>query len=253
MPISLPKIPNSRSFRGLRAVDDFTLSIGRGEIVGIIGPNGSGKTTLLNLLTGIYPPDDGDIRICGASVVGWNCHDIAGLGLARSFQTPRTFDSLDTLQNCIVALQAIDHRPTLKNAVAQFRTPFSRWIAEATAVLKDVWHEEIPRVPAMALAYGSKRMLELARCMAARPQILILDEPTSGLSEEEALRLGRTLARLGKERGITMLVVDHKFSFLNEFCSRIVAMSAGRCIADGACDEVISHPAVIDAYFGVDD
>jgi branched-chain amino acid transport system ATP-binding protein len=239
-----------RLFGKLRAVDGVSFDVADGQIVGLIGPNGSGKTTLLNLASGLYEPSFGRILLMGQRVRNGKPHEIVRHGVARSFQNPRLFRSLDTVQHTVVALRDVTAEFDLRTAFGLFNAPWTRWTGEALSLLKEVFGSDVLSAKASTLPYGKRRLLELVRCLATKPKLLLLDEPTSGLNDEETEGLSALLLHLVREHSLTALIVDHKFSFLRGLCDSVVVMDHGRRIAKGTPEEIARDSNVNAIYFG---
>jgi ABC-type branched-subunit amino acid transport system ATPase component len=226
----------TKHFDGIRALSGVSLSVGPGEIVGLIGPNGSGKTTLLNIATGIYRPTAGRVRVGLRDITGWPPHRIARLGIARTFQSIRLFADLTVFENVLVAAstnpRAVDPR------------------TRARSVLDELQLAEVSGVRAGALAHGHQRRLELARALALDPAFLLLDEPAAGLNEEESEILLGQIRRVRDERGCGVLVVDHDMRLIMRLCDRIHVLDAGRTLFEGTPAQVRSSSAVREAYLG---
>ncbi|MGJ5093288.1 ABC transporter permease subunit [Bradyrhizobium oligotrophicum] len=228
-----------KSFGGLRAVDKVSLDVRAGEILGVIGPNGSGKTTLLNMLSGALVPSDGTIRFDGTVINGMAAHRIARLGLARTFQLVRVMPDLTVAENVAAA--------------ALFRTRQTGAAAESIhELLALVGLDGMAEMPAGDLTYIDQKRLELARALALHPRVVLLDEWLAGLNPTE-LETGIGLIASLRDRGITIVMVEHVMDAIRALCDRCVVMSAGVVIARGTPDEVLADPAVITAYLGEPD
>ncbi|MGJ4935576.1 branched-chain amino acid ABC transporter ATP-binding protein/permease [Bradyrhizobium sp. HKCCYLRH3083] len=228
-----------KSFGGLRAVDKVSLDVRAGEILGVIGPNGSGKTTLLNMLSGALVPSDGTIRFDGTVINGMAAHRIARLGLARTFQLVRVMPNLTVAENVAAA--------------ALFRTRQTGAAAESIhELLALVGLDGMAEMPAGDLTYIDQKRLELARALALHPRVVLLDEWLAGLNPTE-LETGIGLIASLRDRGITIVMVEHVMDAIRALCDRCVVMSAGVVIARGTPDEVLADPAVITAYLGEPD
>lgn len=241
-----------RSFGHLLAVDGVSFDVSAGEVVGIVGPNGSGKTTLLNVISGIYRPTAGQVFFRGERIDHLRRYARARLGLSRTFQNLRVFPSLDAAQHCVVAHTAVRLHQSWFASPQLFRRPWKPTAVKAAKALAEVFAGKMPDGPVRVLPYGQRRRIELARCLAGRPSMLLLDEMTSGLNDFETAELKDALARILAERALTALVVDHKFDFVRALCSRVIVMERGRVIADGSADEVARDGKVIEAYFGLE-
>jgi branched-chain amino acid transport system ATP-binding protein len=226
----------SRSFGGLRAVDDLSFHIGEGEIVGLLGPNGSGKTTALHLISGALRPDRGSIRFQGRELAGAPPHRRARAGIARTFQLVRVFQTMTVRENVQAGLMfgRGDHR------------------ADPTPLLARVGLAAHAGRPAQALTYIDQKRLELARALALEPKLLLLDEWLAGLNPSElgeAVALIRTL----RGTGVTVLMVEHVMDAIRSLCDRCVVMNSGTRIAEGTPQQVLADRRVIQAYLGDDD
>lgn len=224
-------------FGGLRALEDVTLSVGAGEIIGLIGPNGAGKTTLINAVSGAVRAR-GAVRFGGQPILGLPPHRVARLGLARSFQIVQPFPELTALDNVAAGALFGGASPTL--AAARER---------AAAVLERVGLGASAGLPAAALTLAGRKRLELAKGLAARPKLLLLDEVNAGLNGTEvegALDLIRSIAA----EGVTILLVEHLMRVVSGLCGRIAVLHHGRLIADGPPAAVLADPAVVEAYLG---
>ena len=239
-----------RHFGGVNAVDGITLSAHSGEVIGVMGPNGSGKSTLFNLITGIYSPSSGKITLDGVDVTGYPPHVMARHGVARTFQNPRVFGRLTALQHAVVGQVDESADVSVRGLIRHLGRPWTRASDHANRVLERVFRGPAPEGVAAAQPYGTKRLLEVARCLAASPRLLLLDEPTAGLNDAEGERLRDVLSTVAREDGLTMLIIAHNVEFLARLCSRIVVINRGKCISDGKPDNVRNDRVVFEAYFG---
>lgn len=231
----------SKAFGGLRAVDGFSASVGRGEVVGLVGPNGSGKTTALNLITGNLPADDGIIRFDGRRIEAAPAHRITRAGIARTFQLVRVMPSMTIAEN--VAVGAIFGAAPCRPAEA---------MARAVPLLARVGLGARAGEPAASLTYIDQKRLELARALAGQPSLLLLDEWLAGLNPTE-LTEGIALIRAIAGDGISIIMVEHVMDAIRALCGRCIVMNAGRKIAEGTPAEALAEPAVVKAYLGDDD
>ena len=245
----------TKGFGGLRALGGVDLHVDQGEIVSVIGPNGAGKTTLFNTISGMYPPDAGQIMFEGSDVAGLNPDQITRRGIARTFQNVRLFANMSVLENVMVA----QHCRTSKGVwPALFQTPgFRKEEAEilerATETLTffgtrltGYRHDQ----PAFMLSYANRRRLEIARAMATRPKLLLLDEPTAGMNPRETMELTGLIGKLRIEKGFTVVVIEHDMRVVRDVSDRVVVLDHGVKIAEGTYAEVSSNEDVIVAYLG---
>jgi branched-chain amino acid transport system ATP-binding protein len=228
----------SKHFGGLHALRDVSLAIAPGEVVGILGPNGAGKTTLYNLLTGFIPSDSGSILFNGRELRGMAPYRIAGLGISRTFQLCRPFVGMTVFENVIVG--GLGARSADRAGLD----------ARALALLKQVGLAEKARLPVETLSYGDQRRLEIARALAASPALLLLDEPFAGLGSGEIADLSALIRSVHAEQGLTVMLIEHKLHEFMRLVGRVIALDFGEIIAEGSPDEIVRHPAVIEAYIG---
>jgi ABC-type branched-subunit amino acid transport system ATPase component len=246
-----------KRFGGLNAVADLAFHVDEGEIVSIIGPNGAGKTTMFNLITGLYEPDEGRILFSGQDVGGLKPNQITKLGIARTFQTVHLFPNMTVLENAMVG-QHCRSRAGIFGAVLKPILPaVSREEVRIRERAKDALSFFGTRLvgyrfdqPASVLSYANRRRLEIARAMATEPKLLLLDEPTAGMNPRETEELTHLIARLGRERGLTIAVIEHDMRVVKGVSNRVIALDYGRKIAEGTYEEVAHNEHVIEAYLG---
>jgi branched-chain amino acid transport system ATP-binding protein len=241
----------TRRFGGLVAVDAVDISVPEGEIRGLIGPNGAGKTTLLNLIGGQVRPSSGRVRLDGAEIGGLQPDRRTALGIRRTFQNLKLFRDMTVLQNVMVGLHTKTRAEVLR---AILRSPGQRreeaWMAdEARRVLAVVGLSEYADLAAASLAYGHRRLLEIARAIVAKPRLLLLDEPAAGLNRTEAAELVRLIRRINDD-GVTIILVEHHMDVVMSACGSITVLNYGRLLAEGSPQAIRDDPGVIEAYLG---
>jgi ABC-type branched-subunit amino acid transport system ATPase component len=242
-----------KNFGGVRAVSDISLEVRSGSIFAIIGPNGAGKSTLLNLISGVYQPDSGSLSLKGHNLSGMRSHQRVRLGLARTFQKIRLFKQLSVLDNVIAGFH-VHHRIPAWQYVFHgdaFACDQRQCREDALRLLEFVGMSARLHVIAGALSYGEQRMLELARALATKPELLLIDEPAAGLNAAEVEVLLNRIRTL-RSRGTTVIIVEHNMDLVMNVADRIMVMDYGRHLFDGTPAEVQKNPAVIAAYLGGD-
>lgn len=244
----------SIAFGGLRAVDDFNLEIEKGELYGLIGPNGAGKTTVFNLLTGVYKPNEGIIRLDGEDITRKNTIEINHAGIARTFQNIRLFSQMSVIDNVKVGLTERFSYSAIEGVlhVGRYRSMEKAMDEEALKLLKVFDLDGERDTLASNLPYGKQRKLEIARAMATSPKLLLLDEPAAGMNPNETAELMDTIALVRKEFGMTILLIEHDMRLVSGICEKLTVLNFGRVLKQGETKEVLSDPEVIAAYLGQD-
>jgi branched-chain amino acid transport system ATP-binding protein len=242
----------SHDFGGLRAVRDYNLEIGSGQILGLIGPNGAGKTTIFNLITGIYKPSEGEIFLDGRKIDGLPPHRIASLGVSRTFQNLLLWRHMTVLEHVKMARYS-KIRYGLFGAF--FGTPGrNREEAEieekAIHLLDRMGIRHLAGQVVLNLPYGAQRRVEMARALATEPGLLLLDEPTAGMNPEELVQIMEIIRRVHDEFGLSILLIEHRMKVVMELCETVQTLDFGAVIAEGTPGEIQNNPRVIDAYLG---
>jgi branched-chain amino acid transport system ATP-binding protein len=242
----------THDFGGLRAVDDFDLTMEAGNLVGLIGPNGAGKTTVFNLITGVYRPTQGHIQFNGTNLIGMKSHRIAELGIARTFQTIRLYGDLTALQNVALGSQfrvKYGFVPTILRLPA-FYTEEQEIRNKALELLKLFRLDNRATTLARNLPYGEQRRLEICRALASNPTLLLLDEPAAGMNPQEVEALMELIKWVHQQFKLTTILIEHQMRVVMGICPHIVAMDFGAIIARGTPTEIQNNPLVIEAYLG---
>lgn len=240
------------SFGGLRAVDELSMKIEEGGLVGLIGPNGAGKTTVFNMLTGVYRPTDGGIRLDGQNLIGKKPHDICKMGVARTFQNIRLFSNLSVLDNVKTGLHN-EVTYTLAESLlhlGSYRKKERQMDARAMELLDVFDLGGVADYKAANLPYGKQRKLEIARALATDPKLLLLDEPAAGMNPNETEELMETIELVRKKFGVTVLLIEHDMKLVSGICEYLYVLNFGRLLAEGTPSEVLKNPEVVTAYLG---
>jgi ABC-type branched-subunit amino acid transport system ATPase component len=244
-----------KQFGGLSALSDLSFEVEEGEVVSIIGPNGAGKSTLFNVITSLYEPEGGEIVFDGDPLVGLKPNQITRLGIARTFQTVHLFPSMTILENAMVGqhcraktglVGAILRLPRNRAEERRIRERAQDALGFFGTRLSGYRQEQ----PAMVLSYANRRRLEIARALATEPRLLLLDEPTAGMNPRETAELTEQITRLRKERGLTIVVIEHDMRVVKGVSDRVIAIDYGRKIAEGPYADVATNEHVVEAYLG---
>ena len=244
----------SRAFGGLQALKDVSMTVPNNQIIGLIGPNGAGKTTLINNISGLDHPTSGSIRFNGKGINDLAPHQIARLGVARTYQNIRLFSDMTALENLLISqhrrgkasiLDTLIFSGRYRHEERDFRDNAVRWLHrfQLSSVLDN---------RAGSLPYGDQRRLEMARALATEPELMLLDEPAAGMNAVETRQLGEQIVQL-KAEGLTVLVIEHDMALIHQVCDAIYVLSFGQIIAYGTPEEIKNNPVVIEAYLGKED
>jgi ABC-type branched-subunit amino acid transport system ATPase component len=247
----------SLAFGGLRALNELELHVEEHEIVSVIGPNGAGKTTVFNVVTGVYEPTEGDVRLAGRSLVGKPPHRITRLGIARTFQSLRLFLNMSVIENVIAATYGGTKATPAESILRLPRARREeREVRELAEEILSFFGQRLAGYrwdqPAYSLSYANRRRLEIARALATRPKLLLLDEPAAGMNPNETHEITELIGELRDKRDVAILVIEHDMHVVAGCSDRVVALDHGVKIAEGSFDQVASHPAVVEAYLGRD-
>jgi branched-chain amino acid transport system ATP-binding protein len=241
----------SKAFGGVHAIADVSMQVRRGAVHSVIGPNGAGKTSLINMLSGVYRPDTGSIRLAGRELFGEPVHAFAAAGIGRTFQNLQIFFNMTALENVMTGrhlrdrcslFAALLHTPALKRAETACRDA-------ARALLRQVGLAGYEDTPSTAMPYGALKRLEIARALGAQPSLLLLDEPAAGLNATEAREIDALIRRLASE-GTTVVLVEHNMRLVMEVSDHVFVLDHGRKLAEGTPAEVAANASVIEAYLG---
>ncbi len=240
------------SFGGLKAVDDFSVTIEKGQLYGLIGPNGAGKTTIFNLLTGVYRPDTGTILLDGRNITGKRTIEINQEGIARTFQNIRLFKELSVLDNVKAGLHNHFKYSTLEGIfrLPRFYKVEKQMDERAMELLKVFDLDQEADYKASNLPYGKQRKLEIARALATEPKLLLLDEPAAGMNPNETAELMETIRFVRDNFDMTILLIEHDMKLVSGICERLTVLNFGQVLTQGETAEVLNDKRVITAYLG---
>lgn len=242
----------SKSFGGIKAINDTSFHINEGEILALIGPNGAGKTTLFNIITGNYKATSGEVFFKNAKITHLKPHKIVHKGIARTFQNIRLFSSMSVLENVLIGFS---HR--MKYSIIEaflhlgrFQRVEKEFTQKAFELLKELELDTFAEFKATNLSYGQQRKVELARAMATNPSLLLLDEPAAGMNSKESDDLAELILRLRMRYKISILFIEHDMKFVAKLCDKVVVLDYGKMIFEGKLSEAVKHKEVVAAYLG---
>ena len=247
----LKAVKISKNFGGIQAVDNFSISLKKGEITGIIGPNGAGKTTIFNLISGICQIDEGKIFLEDKEITNMKQHKIARAGIARTFQNIRVFESLNVIENIFTALDPVyDYNFADSISIKKRRNIENEKHNIAEKLLKIVGLWKYKEKKPKNLAYGLQRKLEIARALALNPKVLLLDEPAAGLNPKEDSGLIDLIKNLMENYSFSIMIIEHRMEVILNLCKTICVQNFGETLAIGCPDEIVNNEKVIEAYLG---
>ena len=244
-----------KDFGGLRAVDDCSIEVEKGSIVGIIGPNGAGKTTLFNVITGMYKPDAGKIFFRGEDISGLRPDQICQKGITRTFQISRELKIMTLLENMLLAFKDQAGENIFRGVLNPVRVKEQERenLKKSSAILKAMNLYELGNEPVAILSGGQRKMLEVGQALATGPEMLLLDEPTAGATVAETAMVVSFIRRMREEQGLTFLIVEHKMEVIMGICDKIIVINYGKKLMEGTADEVRQNEEVREAYLGRED
>jgi branched-chain amino acid transport system ATP-binding protein len=242
------------AFGGIVALDGVSFDLQKGDILGLIGPNGAGKTTMFNCISRLYTPNSGEITFNGVKILAQQPHQMAGLGMGRTFQNVALFPRLTVLDNIMIGGHSVSSGNMFIDAWGSLLTRLKDYQLEANAMqlmsFLDLHH--VKDETAANLPFGTQKKVELARALMSDPKLLLLDEPAGGLNHDEVYALGDVFKKIRDEKGVTILLVEHHMGLVMSIADKVVALNFGKKLAEGTPDEIQKHPDVIKAYLGED-
>lgn len=243
-----------KNFSGIQASQHINIQVEENQIYGIIGPNGAGKTTLFNLITGVYKPTSGEILFFGQHIAGKEIHEIAQLGIARTFQNIRLFGDLTVYENVLTAYQG-NLTYSFFDAIfktKRYRTQEKKAKEVCLDILQRVGLYELRDQHSNKLPYGQQRRLEIVRALVTGAKLILLDEPAAGMNEEESAELSAIIKKIRDDFHVTIVIIDHHMDVIMDVCEKITVVNFGQMLATGTAEDIQGNQEVIDAYLGVE-
>ncbi len=252
---ALDVVDVNKRFGGVVAAQGINVKVKEHEIYGIIGPNGAGKTTLFNIITGVYAPTSGDVKLFGKSIVGKQVHEIAEMGIARTFQNIRLFGELTVFDNLLTSCQKNIHYNLFDGIIRnkKYKEQERKMETLCNELLEKAGIAQFRNQRANNLPYGMQRRLEIMRGLITGPKVLLLDEPAAGMNEEESAELSALIKKIRDENDIAIVVIDHHMDVIMEVCDQISVINFGCMLVTGTPEDVRNNKSVQDAYLGVDE
>lgn len=242
----------SKNFGGVEAIKNISFGVRKGEIFGLIGPNGAGKTTMFNIITGSCTPSSGEIKFDGKSLNKIKPYNIVNLGIARTFQNIRLFNSLTVLENVLIGLNNTTEYSFLEAVLhfGRFRRAENLAKKNAMEILDELGMAKFADEFASNLSYGQQRKIEIARALATSPKLLLFDEPVAGMNHSETDELAELIFRLKNDKNLSILLIEHDMKFVNKLCDRVLVLDYGKVIFEGLASDAVQNKDVITAYLG---